>query len=72
MWNENPTVGIKGENVCCPKKNTGTFQILKNYANAKGIYVGHDHDNDYKGFYQGVELAYGRKTGYGSYGPKKM
>ena len=26
--------------------------------------------NDYKGFYDGVELAYGRKSGYGSYGPR--
>lgn len=29
--------------------------------------VGHDHDNDYGGFYYNVELIYGRKTGFGSY-----
>ena len=51
MWNTNPTIGDKGEDVCCPKKNTGTFQIIKDYAKVKGIYCGHDHNNDFKGFY---------------------
>ena len=72
MWNYNHTVGRKGEEVCCPRKNTGMFEILKNFANTKAIYCGHDHNNDYKGFYEGVELVYGRKTGYGCYGPKDM
>ena len=67
-----PTVGRKGEDVCCPRKNTNMFEILKNSANTKAIYCGHDHNNDYKGFYEGVELVYGRKTGYGCYGPKDM
>ena len=30
---------------------------------------GHDHNNDYSGIYKDIELIYGRKTGYGSYGP---
>lgn len=34
--------------------------------------VGHDHNNDYYGNYDGVNLAYGRKTGYGAYGPSGM
>ena len=33
---------------------------------------GHDHNNDYYGQYKGINLAYGRKTGYGSYGPYKF
>ena len=45
------------------------FQTLKKFANAKAIYCGHDHNNDFKGFYEGVELVFGRKTGYGGYGP---
>jgi hypothetical protein len=36
-------------------------------------YVGHDHLNDFSGFYKKnnktIELLYGWKTGYGSYGP---
>ena len=54
--------------MCCPSYNKNIFKILKNYGYVKGIYVGHDHNNDYKGYYEGVELAYGRKSGYGGYG----
>lgn len=72
MWNDNKTVGRKRDDVSCPKKNNGLFEVLKNHANTKAIYCGHDHNNDYKGKYQGVELVYGRKTGYGAYGPKGM
>ena len=36
-------------------------------------YCGHDHNNDYGGFYhkdgKKIDLQYGRKTGYGCYGP---
>lgn len=28
-----------------------------------------DHDNDFMGVYRNVTLAYGRKTGFSSYGP---
>jgi pre-mRNA-splicing factor SYF1 len=38
-------------------------------------FSGHDHDNDYSGLFtkngKTIELAYGRKSGYGSYGPPK-
>ena len=29
----------------------------------KGVFVGHDHDNDYAVCWQGILLAYGRFTG---------
>jgi len=34
------------------------------------VAVGHDHNSDYYGNYNGIMLSYGRKSGYGSYGPK--
>lgn len=34
--------------------------------------VGHDHDNDYYGEFDGINLAYGRKTGHACYGPNNM
>lgn len=34
------------------------------------MFYGHDHDNDFGGFLDGVELIYGRKTGFGCYGPR--
>lgn len=34
-----------------------------------GLFVGHDHANDYMNEYEGLYIGYGRKTGYGCYGP---
>ncbi len=33
------------------------------------ISCGHDHNNDFFGNYYNVTMMYGRKTGYGGYGP---
>lgn len=33
------------------------------------MFAGHDHNNDFSGNYYGIDLVYGRKTGYGCYGP---
>lgn len=63
--------GFADDNVDCPKKNTGLFEKMKKNNNIRGIYVGHDHSNDFIGKYEGIELAYARKTGYNSYGPGK-
>ena len=68
LWNKYETYGHKNEYVYCPKKNTGLFQTMVKMSNIKGIYVGHDHANDFGGFIEGIELAYNRKSGYGSYG----
>jgi len=35
----------------------------------RAVFVGHDHNNDYGGYLDNVELVYGRKTGFGYYGP---
>lgn len=41
--------------------------------NIQGIFVGHDHDNDfYVKYNDKIELHYSRKSGYGCYGPKNM
>ena len=33
-----------------------------------GIFVGHDHVNDYVGDYFGIRLGYSGNTGFGTYG----
>ena len=71
LWNKYETYGNKNEYVYCPKKNTGLFESFVKIGNVKGVYVGHDHNNDFGGFMEGVELAYNRKSGYGSYGDLK-
>ena len=50
-------------------KNTGLFEAFKKENNMKAVFVGHDHNNSYSGFYRDIELVFGRKGGYGSDGP---
>ena len=38
----------------------------------KANFCGHNHFNDYSGFWKGIELVFGRKTGYGCTGPSVM
>ncbi len=49
--------------------NTRLFDAIVEKNNIKHVFVGHDHNNDYGGTLNGIELAYGRKTGHGGYGP---
>lgn len=61
-------IGRKGETVCCPKKNTHMFTAMTECKDIMGVFVGHDHKNDYAGSLQGICLAYGRVTGFDTYG----
>ena len=63
--------GTKGEDTSCPLVNTGLFGALQ-AAGVGGLFSGHDHQNDNEGKVGGVILGYGRKTGYGSYGPDPL
>lgn len=36
------------------------------------VTAGGDHSTDFWGTYNDIKLSYGRKTGFGSYGPKFM
>eukprot|EP00347_Sterkiella_histriomuscorum_P014383 403361077 len=72
LINEEITAGVKGEDVCCGAYNTGMFSAIKEQKTIEWVSSGHDHNNDYYGSYQGIYLGYGRKTGYGSYGPEGM
>ena len=37
-----------------------------------GTFVGHDHINDFMGTLHGIQLCYGRATGYNTYGREGM
>ena len=63
--------GKKRELVSCPKVNTGVIAAFQKNKNIKAVFVGHDHDNDFGGDYENIELVYGRQSGYGSYGSRK-
>ena len=61
-------VGSASEPVCSPELNSGLFTAFVERGDVEGVFVGHDHTNDYIGVYKGIALAYGRKTGCDSYG----
>ncbi|MFD0618560.1 metallophosphoesterase family protein [Paenibacillus sp. GCM10027629] len=68
VWLQGRVEGIKGEEVCCPKLNSGLFTAMLEMGDVMGTFAGHDHDNDYVGELHGIQLCYGRVTGYSTYG----
>ena len=68
LFNEGFFYGTKGDRIGCPTTNTGAFKAFKE-GNIQATFVGHDHNNDFGGWHDGIELVYGRKTGFGGYGP---
>jgi len=69
VWNDQPVFGEKYEDVCCPLFDHGTVFDQFVQEGVSGVFCGHDHNNYYGGWNRGIELVYGRKSGYGSYGP---
>lgn len=55
--------GTRMEEACAPKLNTGMFAAMKEAKDVMGMFVGHDHDNDYAVMWKDILLAYGRFTG---------
>jgi len=55
--------GTRMEEACAPRINTGMFAAMKEAGDVMGIFVGHDHDNDYAVMWKNILLAYGRYTG---------
>ncbi len=68
VWNQGHCVGQKLEEVCCPKKNSGFFAALREAGHVIGVFVGHDHINDYVGELGGIRLCYGRGGSHHAYG----
>ena len=65
---------VNNEEVCCSEHNnkenpynSGFFSKLQELGSTKLVMVGHDHTNCSWVNYKGITLAYGLKSGYGSY-----
>lgn len=58
------TVGNITEPVCAPYFNSGLFTAFVEMRDIMGIFVGHDHNDDFTGTVANICLGYGRKTGY--------
>lgn len=58
-----PLIGTRREKVCSPEINSGLFTAMRTAGDIMGVFVGHDHDNDYAAYWYGILLAYGRYSG---------
>lgn len=58
-----PLVGTRREKACSPQLNTGLFSAMFHCGDVMGVFVGHDHVNDYVVDWKGILLCYGRFTG---------
>lgn len=56
-------IGTRKERACDPEINTGLFAAMKEAGDVLGVFVGHDHVNDYAVSWKGIMLCYGRYTG---------
>lgn len=54
--------------VCAADINSGMFASFAECKDVMGVFVGHDHDNEFIGQEKGICLAYGRVTGTDAYG----
>jgi len=68
LYNNYKIDGIADDWVGCPFVDPGFFDHVKANKDIAAMYVGHDHKNEFAGWYDGIELVYGRKSGYNAYG----
>lgn len=64
--------GRRGEDCCPSPVNNGFFELCKELGSTKTILAGHDHKNDFIIKHEGITLAYGVKSGFGSYWQESM
>ena len=57
------TVGLKNEGIASSEINSGLFASMVEKKDVMGVFVGHDHDNDYIGIHHDIALAFGQITG---------
>lgn len=63
LFEETNIYGIRGEHVASPFLNSGLFTAMKEQKDVMGVFVGHEHDNDFIVGWKGLTLAYGRYAG---------
>lgn len=71
LWENRERHGVTGEkneDVAAGAFNSGLFGAVMDRGDVAGIFVGHDHVNDYVGDYFGVRLGYSANVGFGTYG----
>lgn len=72
VWSTRTCYGVKYEAVSAPRVNSGLFCALHEMGEVTGVFVGHDHLNDYWGDLHGIRLCFGRASGHHTYGREGM
>ena len=70
LANSYPVHGQKRDYSTCQALNTGLYAEMTQSRTVQWISAGGDHSTDFWGAYGDINLAYGRKSGYNSHGPK--
>jgi Calcineurin-like phosphoesterase len=68
LWEDGAHVGVKQENVCCSKLNSGLLTSMVEKGDVSGVFCGHDHVNDFIGPWPDIFLGYVRGCSYSGYG----
>ena len=59
--------GYMGEGPCVSEVNSGVFKAWKETGDVLGAFFGHDHMNDFAGYYDGILLAQNKLAGFRPY-----
>lgn len=66
--NKKEFLGEKYEGIASAELNSGLFTAFVEKKDVMGVFVGHDHDNNYIGTLKNIALAFGQVTGESAYG----
>lgn len=61
------TLNEPGDMICCAEENSGFFDTALELGSTQGIFVGHDHMNNFSLDYKGIRLSYGYSVDYLAY-----
>ena len=61
---KNIRYGLRKEEECSSELNSGLFLSMKEMGDVMGVFVGHDHVNNYIVNYHDIALAYGKFSGW--------
>lgn len=60
-------MGEKEDGIFCAEENCGLFDAALELGSTQGFFCGHDHLNNFKINYKGIDLAYGYSIDYLAY-----
>ena len=69
LYDAGEATGEKGERVCFDSDTGASFEHFVQSRRVVGVFCGHDHVNNFHGLWRGIDLVYGRVSGWGAYGP---